>query len=207
LIVVLSAYKQIRAQSNGVLFDVDEDNFDRAFKLLRPVIQGGADMGHRLSEDELQRALDFCGNLFSPTSPDEHENAKALLASCGFSSDMSDATTEVVDKHLLDVNAPIINPKKIDHLSRTASQQLISNMCESNATDDLTSGPSGSESSAVDIKMVLDKINARRVIQSEHRYALNNFEEEPLGSDALVARLIRGQLGLVKVDRLITDPS
>jgi len=35
-VVVLSAYKQIRAQSNNVLADVDEDNYDRAFALLRP---------------------------------------------------------------------------------------------------------------------------------------------------------------------------
>lgn len=35
-IVVLSAYKQMRAQSESVLCDVDEDNYDRAFALLRP---------------------------------------------------------------------------------------------------------------------------------------------------------------------------
>ena len=35
-IVVLSAYKQIRAQNADVLSDVDEDNYDRAFTLLRP---------------------------------------------------------------------------------------------------------------------------------------------------------------------------
>ena len=36
LIVVLSAYKQMKAQRENVLSDIDEDNFDRAFKLLRP---------------------------------------------------------------------------------------------------------------------------------------------------------------------------
>jgi hypothetical protein len=36
LIVVLSAYKQIRAQSKDVLCDVGEDNFDKAFSFLRP---------------------------------------------------------------------------------------------------------------------------------------------------------------------------
>ncbi len=38
LVVVLSAYKQIRAQSENVLSDVGEDNFDRAFNFLRPGI-------------------------------------------------------------------------------------------------------------------------------------------------------------------------
>lgn len=36
LIVVLSAYKQIRAQSTDVLSDVNENNYDRAFAFLRP---------------------------------------------------------------------------------------------------------------------------------------------------------------------------
>jgi hypothetical protein len=35
-LVVLSAYKQIRAQKVDILSDVDEDGFDRAFTLLRP---------------------------------------------------------------------------------------------------------------------------------------------------------------------------
>lgn len=36
LIVVLSAYKQIRAQSDEVLVDLDEGNFERAFSFMRP---------------------------------------------------------------------------------------------------------------------------------------------------------------------------
>jgi hypothetical protein len=36
LIVVLSAYKQMRAQSKDVLCDIGEDNFDKAFSFLRP---------------------------------------------------------------------------------------------------------------------------------------------------------------------------
>lgn len=36
LVVVLGAYKQIRSQKSNVLSDIDEDNFDRAFKFIRP---------------------------------------------------------------------------------------------------------------------------------------------------------------------------
>ena len=36
LVVVLSAYKQIRAQSVNVLADIENDNFDKAFEFLRP---------------------------------------------------------------------------------------------------------------------------------------------------------------------------
>ena len=72
LLVVLGVYKQICNQSVPVMSDIDEDNFDRAFGLLRPgtlhpdyglsvidvvshpVIQGTADIGKTLTEDELQ---------------------------------------------------------------------------------------------------------------------------------------------------------
>jgi len=36
LLVVMSAYKQIRNQSTAVLADIGEDNFDRAFSIFRP---------------------------------------------------------------------------------------------------------------------------------------------------------------------------
>lgn len=36
LLVVLSAYRQIRSQNEPVLSDIDEDNFDRAFAFFRP---------------------------------------------------------------------------------------------------------------------------------------------------------------------------
>ena len=36
LVVVLSAYKQMKAQRENVLSDIGEDNFDRAFKFFRP---------------------------------------------------------------------------------------------------------------------------------------------------------------------------
>ncbi len=77
LLVVMSAYQQIRNQTRPVLADVDEDNFDRAFGIWRPgelrwdcallwalilpsVIQGTADVGKKLTEDELQKTMDFC---------------------------------------------------------------------------------------------------------------------------------------------------
>ena len=34
------------------------------------VIQGASDMGTRLSERELQRALDYCSMFVQPTSPE-----------------------------------------------------------------------------------------------------------------------------------------
>jgi len=78
LLVVMSAYKQIRNQSMAVMADIDEDSFDRAISIFRPgevpssasaplrvlkgtlVIQGTADVGKKLTEDELEKTMDFC---------------------------------------------------------------------------------------------------------------------------------------------------
>ncbi|KAG6856196.1 hypothetical protein H0H87_006736 [Tephrocybe sp. NHM501043] len=72
LVVVLGIYKQIRAQDDDVLSDVNEDNFDKAFHLLRPVIQGGADVDPKLTKEELEETLHFCKNIVAPTSTQMH---------------------------------------------------------------------------------------------------------------------------------------
>ncbi|KAJ7452594.1 hypothetical protein FB451DRAFT_1523706, partial [Mycena latifolia] len=62
LIVVLSGYKQITAQSDPVLSDIDEGNFDRAFHFIRPVIQGTADIDPGVTEQMDQDAMEFCAS-------------------------------------------------------------------------------------------------------------------------------------------------
>ncbi|KAF8907986.1 hypothetical protein CPB85DRAFT_1376443 [Mucidula mucida] len=167
-IVVLSAYKQIRAQSSDILLDVDEDNFDRAFSFLRPVIQGAGDMGARLSESELQNSLDFCVNLFNPTTPEHHER---LLRE------------GMIDKELLDVTAPIVHPDVLKRALFVPGEGL-------HQAEDPSVDPKAKMS-----KLVLDKINARRVVHAE--YDVNNLEAEPL--DGYVVHLRTGQLDLVAV--------
>ena len=54
LIVVLGTYKQMRNQNLAIMSDIDEDNFDRAFDLLRPVINGSADVGRAMTPRELE---------------------------------------------------------------------------------------------------------------------------------------------------------
>ncbi|KAJ3720114.1 hypothetical protein C8R42DRAFT_722771 [Lentinula raphanica] len=176
-VVVLSAYKQMRAQSADVLSDVDEDNFDKAFTFLRPVIQGASDMGSRLSESELQRSLDFCINLFNPTSPDEHKAVEEELAS--------------LDRHkgLIDVAAPLVDPKTFEDVLKVRPAH-----CDSNRSFD-TGADSGDLVAENKSRMVLDKINARRLVHPE--YAINNLEAEELQGYAV--RLEQGRLGLVQV--------
>ncbi|KAF8629421.1 hypothetical protein AX15_003471 [Amanita polypyramis BW_CC] len=174
-VVVLSAYKQIRAQNVDVLSDISEDNYDRAFAFLRPVIQGASDMGTRLSEFELQKSLDFCVNLFNPTSPEQHER----LSRSG-----------KIGKELLDVTASVMDPVMLENALRVG--QVGSKTCHLESEESELSSDS---ERASEIRMILRKINARRVVHSE--YAINNFELEPL--DGYVARLEEGKLGLSRV--------
>ncbi|KAJ6476736.1 putative halogenase [Mycena vitilis] len=67
LLVILGVYKQIKAQESPVFSDIDEDNFDRAFHFLRPIIQGAADADPKMTEEELQGTMDFCQGVFAPT--------------------------------------------------------------------------------------------------------------------------------------------
>ncbi|KAJ0165998.1 Tryptophan 2-halogenase [Colletotrichum tanaceti] len=85
LLVVLSAYKQMRFQGDPVLSDFDEDNFDRAFSFFRPIIQGTADAANgNLSQDELNKTLEFCAHAFEPVSP-EADKEKVMKAVSGLS--------------------------------------------------------------------------------------------------------------------------
>lgn len=88
LLVVLSAYRQITAQSLSVMSDIDEENFDRAFDFIRPgqfgrsrtncnvhrcvVIQGGADTDPTVTEAMVKRTMDFCEHILY-TDPEMHD--------------------------------------------------------------------------------------------------------------------------------------
>ncbi|KAM6490073.1 hypothetical protein JOM56_014485 [Amanita muscaria] len=171
-VVVLSAYKQVGAQNVDMLSDISEDNYDRAFAFIRPVIQRASDMGSRLSDSELQRSLDFCVNLSNPTSPEQQ------LCSSGESKEL------------------------LRHDLRVGRKKIAASHLESEDSE------LSSESESVnEMRMILKKINARRVVHS--KYTINNFEAEPL--DGYVVRLERGKLGLIaisqptKLDRFLAD--
>ncbi|KAG6857719.1 hypothetical protein H0H87_004135 [Tephrocybe sp. NHM501043] len=169
-IVVLSAYKQIRAQNTDVLCDVDEDNYDRAFAFLRP---GASDMGKRLSETELQKSLDFCVNLFNPTSPEQHVRLSKSLS---------------LGQDFLDVTGPLIHPALLEDALRIG----VYNSSSSTESDSDSEQTSSDTEGALETKMILDKINARRIVHAE--FSANNMESEPLCG--YVIRLERGALGL-----------
>ncbi|KAG1896578.1 putative halogenase [Suillus fuscotomentosus] len=116
LLVVLGTYKQIRNQAMPVMSDVDEDNFDRAFDLIRPVIQGTADVGKALTEDELQKTMDFCSHLFAPTDPEMHSAVKARL-----------------DPSLTSPDAPVMTESDIDRVLGGADEEAKIVLSEINA--------------------------------------------------------------------------
>ncbi|KAF9064539.1 hypothetical protein BDP27DRAFT_1333396 [Rhodocollybia butyracea] len=85
--VVMAGYKQMRGGLKvNVLNDIDEKNFERAFDIIRPVIQGTGDIGVdsqstgkvELSEQELRGTMDFVFRLFIHPPPGgkvvEHED-------------------------------------------------------------------------------------------------------------------------------------
>lgn len=72
LLVVLSAYQQIRAQSAAVLAEDSEDNFDRAFDFFRPIIQGNTDTGKKFAGEDLNKTIMFLAeHAFEPSQPEE----------------------------------------------------------------------------------------------------------------------------------------
>ena len=102
------------------------------------VIQGAADMGIRLSETELQNSLDYCKNIFNPTSPEDHESV-----------------AQSVGQELLDVAAPIVDPATLE---RVLAPKRVPVTGEKDAGETLDASE----------KMVLDKANARRIVHQEY---------------------------------------
>jgi len=185
LVVVLGAYKQIRSQSENVLSDVGENNFDKAFDFLRPVIQGSADFGPRLAEDEVQNALDFVADIFAPVNSDiENALYKHLQSQSGnpyltVTTEDSNASKTSAATALLDPTAPPMAQKDVQEIAKKIS-----------SAGEIGSGENVAEETGV----VLGRINSRRIIHREYS-GLHSLEEETFAGYRV--RLERGKLGLV----------
>ncbi|KAJ7657874.1 hypothetical protein DFH06DRAFT_456143 [Mycena polygramma] len=126
LLTVLGAYKQIRNQQVPVLNDIDEGNFDRAFDLIRPVIQGASDAGKMLTEDELQKAMDFVTHIFVPTDPEMMQRVGTRLG-----------------MDLLAPGAPILTKDQIASLSSgdVDTEYVLNQVNATAAISDFFTGP------------------------------------------------------------------
>ncbi|KDQ23701.1 hypothetical protein PLEOSDRAFT_1108187 [Pleurotus ostreatus PC15] len=93
LLVVLSAYRQMQHQGNyTVLGDFNPQDFGRAFELFRPVYQGQHDVENKLTNEELERMIDFTRNFFLPISQDQHAAVSERLG------------------HFMPINGPVMGP-------------------------------------------------------------------------------------------------
>ncbi|KAL4066069.1 hypothetical protein J3A83DRAFT_350187 [Scleroderma citrinum] len=68
-LTVLSLYQVIWGTKLDILDEVNKDDFDQIFSVLRPVLQGSTDMGLRLTEGEIQEALDLCNKIVTVEQP------------------------------------------------------------------------------------------------------------------------------------------
>ena len=163
-------------------------------------------MGRRLSEDELQQALDFCGKTFNPTSPDDHHEVERFLAE-RFKGEVADGSgPEITNLKFLDIQAPVIDPRTIEAVVQ-GHFPLIRGPASgvNDATVDFRSNAKNSTTDGryeeLDMKAVLEKVNARRAY---HPDGVHNFENEPFcqsgTSGGWVARLEKGRLGLVMAE-------
>ncbi|KAG2342279.1 FAD/NAD(P)-binding domain-containing protein [Suillus weaverae] len=80
------------------------------------VIQGTADVGKALTEDELQKTMDFCRHLFAPTDPEMHSAVKARL-----------------DPTLTSPDAPVMTECEVDRLLGDADEEAKIVLKEINA--------------------------------------------------------------------------
>lgn len=141
-----------------------------------------------LSEAELQNSLDFCVNLFNPTTPEQHAR---ILEKGDIAKDLLDSALPMIDPVVLEAAVSV---------AKVASEK--SDESESSDSEDTSDGEASSDVERVnETKMVLNKINARRVVHAE--YGINNLEQEPL--NGYFVRLERGNLGLAKSSDLTSD--
>ena len=101
LLVVSSALKQIRSYDQPVISDFDEDSFERAFALFRPIIQGQADADTKgnLTQVEVSKTVEFCFKAFAHVSFEEKEALVKKLKALGHDGDAYDeANSKALDE-------------------------------------------------------------------------------------------------------------
>ncbi|GLA99749.1 hypothetical protein AtubIFM57143_008447 [Aspergillus tubingensis] len=92
-LAVSSATKQIREQYEPIIQDMEEEGFQRAFDLLRPIIQGtvDADDTGKISHSEISKALEFCFRAFTYVPPEKKDALFEKLKNLGVGSGQKDA--------------------------------------------------------------------------------------------------------------------
>ncbi|KAF3925124.1 hypothetical protein ABW20_dc0100288 [Dactylellina cionopaga] len=84
-LAVSSATKQIRSQHEPIIQDMNEEGFQRAFDLFRPIIQGtvDADATGKTSQSEISKILEFCFRAFTYVPPEKKDELFQKLKTLG----------------------------------------------------------------------------------------------------------------------------
>ncbi|KAL4759694.1 NAD(P)/FAD-dependent oxidoreductase [Aspergillus foveolatus] len=133
LLVVSSALKQIRSQDEPVISDFDEDSFERAFDLFRPIIQGQADADAKgkLSQAEISKTVEFCFRAFAHVSFEQKEALVQKLKSLGHDGDAYDENNrkalEEIEKQLTPEEQTILKTLKGRRMVRPEDSLNIDN--------------------------------------------------------------------------------
>ncbi|KAE8138687.1 hypothetical protein BDV38DRAFT_69339 [Aspergillus pseudotamarii] len=133
LLVVSSALKQIRSQDEPVISDFDEDSFERAFDLFRPIIQGQADADAKgkLTQAEMSKTVEFCFRAFAHVSFEEKEALVKKLKSLGHDGDANDEKNrkalDELEKHLTPEEQAILKTLKGRRMVRPEDSLNIDN--------------------------------------------------------------------------------
>ncbi|KAI1456962.1 FAD/NAD(P)-binding domain-containing protein [Annulohypoxylon moriforme] len=94
LLVILSATKQIRHHNEPVIHDFDEESFERAFDLFRPVIQGTVDVDAtpktKLTQSEISKTVEFCFRSFADVPQEKKDALMEKLKSYGLDGSIDD---------------------------------------------------------------------------------------------------------------------
>ncbi|KAE8371846.1 hypothetical protein BDV26DRAFT_286439 [Aspergillus bertholletiae] len=123
LLVVSSALKQIRSQDEPVISDFDEDSFERAFDLFRPIIQGQADADAKgkLTQVEISKTVEFCFRAFAHVSFEEKEALVKKLKSLGHDGDANDES----NRKLLDEIEKQLTPEEQTILKTLKGRRMV----------------------------------------------------------------------------------
>ena len=133
LLVVSSALKQIRSQDQPVINDFDEDSFERAFDLFRPIIQGQADADTKgkLTQAEISKTVEFCFRAFAHVSFEEKEALVKKLKALGHDGDAYDETNskalDEIEKQLTPEEQTILTTLKGRRMVRPEDSLNIDN--------------------------------------------------------------------------------
>lgn len=123
LVVVSSALKQIRSQDRPVISDFNEDSFERAFDLYRPIIQGQADADTKgkLTQAEISKTVEFCFRAFAHVSFEEKEALVKKLKALGHDGDAYDEA----NKEALDEIEKQLTPEEQEILKTLKGRRMV----------------------------------------------------------------------------------